>query len=57
MMGECADMIHSNSNKNETENSLDTLDKIIEKFPDITSPAMIEYCENNEHDVAPKMHT
>ena len=35
-------MIHRDINENETETNWDTLDKIIEEFPDITSKAMMK---------------
>ena len=40
------DMKHNDKNDNETETSLDTLDKKTEKFPDITSPDMMQECGN-----------
>ena len=41
-------MIHRNNNENvnENENSLNTLDTVIEKLPDITYPDMMEECGN-----------
>ena len=43
-------MIHINNNENETENNLDNLDKVIEKWSNITSPATMEDFVNKEHD-------
>ena len=37
-------------NKNETETNWDTLDKVIEEFPDEKSPDIMEDCGNKELD-------
>ena len=39
-------MIHLDIHENETETDQDTLDNLIEEFPDITSPDMMEDCLN-----------
>ena len=40
----------NDKNDNKTEKSLVALDKKTEKWPDITSPAMMEEFVNKEHD-------
>ena len=47
MMEECEYMKQKNNNDDEKETSLDTLYKGTEKFPDITSPVMMEEFVNN----------
>ena len=43
-------MIHRDKNENETETNWDTLDRLIEEFPYITYPAIIEDSGNEELD-------
>ena len=50
MMGGCEDMILRNNNENKTENIMYNLYKSVGKFPDITSPDMMEERGNKEHD-------
>ena len=49
MMEECDNMIQRDINVDETEINQDDLDGLIEEFPDITSPAMIDICENGDY--------
>ena len=43
-------VIHRNSTKNEKEIIQDTLDKVLEEYPDYTSPVDMEEGVNNEYD-------
>ena len=53
-MAKCKNMIHMDINVNETETNRNTLDELIEKFPDITSPDMMEICWNWKLDYSNK---
>ena len=47
---ENADIIHRVIHENKAETNWDTLDKAIKECPDITHPAMMEDCGNEELD-------
>ena len=48
-MEEFKNIIQRDININGKESNWDTLDKLIEELPDITSPAMMEICVNENN--------
>ena len=48
-MVDCKNIIDRYIKRNRTENNRDTLDKVIEEFPCIASPAILDDCEDMIH--------